>query len=186
MSGLGAGIKENGRRKGFEEGSFTILHKLVENGVISIEDASNTIGLTVEEFLEKEMELKEKQSVEQTDDTSASDNSSDYDHTLSSMGLKGKRDKLLESKTNVLGKVYGIKMSKEFLEDLNKLTSLGIILEEEGRREGFKEGTIKALGKLINEGKISVADAAVYAEMTVDELLQQKDRYEKADTYQLD
>ena len=55
MSGLGAGIKENGRREGFEEGSFSILFRLVRKGLLSIEEASKQVGLTVDEFREREI-----------------------------------------------------------------------------------------------------------------------------------
>ena len=95
------------------------------------------------------------------------------------MGLKDTRNNLLESKTNRLSTVYGIEMTKDFLDNLTELTSLSLILKEEGRREGFTEGTIKILSQLINEGKLTISDAAETAEMTVDELLEKKEVFER-------
>ena len=177
MSGLGAGIKENGRREGFEEGSFSILLRLVRNGLLSIEEASKSVALTVEEFREKEIEFRDSLSYSKTNDTSAS--SSNYDHVLDSMGLKYTRNDLLDSKTNRVSTVYGIEMTKDFLDNLTELTSLSLILKEEGRREGFMEGTIKTLSQLINEGKLTIGDAAETAGMTVDELLEKKEVFER-------
>ena len=178
MSGLGAGIKENGRREGFEEGSFSILFRLVRNGLLSIEEASNQVGLTVDEFREKEIEFKESLPYAKANDTSSA-SSSNYDQVLDSMGLKYTRNNLLNSKTNRLSTVYGIDMTKDLLDNLTELTSLSLILKEEGHREGFTEGTIKTLSRLINEGKLTISDAAETAEMTVDELLEKKEVFER-------
>ena len=70
-------------------------------------------------------------------------------------------------------------MTKDFLDNLTELTSLSLILKEEGCREGFTEGTIKTLSRLINEGKLTISDAAETAEMTVDELLEKKEVFER-------
>ena len=70
-------------------------------------------------------------------------------------------------------------MTKDFLDNLTELTSLSLILKEEGHREGFTEGTIKTLSRLINEGKLTISDAAETAEMTVDELLEKKEVFER-------
>ena len=169
--------QDNDKEEGFEEGSFSILLRLVRNGLLSIEEASKSVALTVEEFREKEIEFRDSLSYSKTNDTSAS--SSNYDHVLDSMGLKYTRNDLLDSKTNRLSTVYGIEMTKDFLDNLTELTSLSLILKEEGRREGFMEGTIKTLSQLINEGKLTIGDAAETAGMTVDELLEKKEVFER-------
>ena len=175
---MGLEIKENGRRKGFEEGSFSILFRLVRNGLLSNEEASKQVGLTVDEFRERESEYRDSLSYAKANDTTTA-SSSNYDQVLDSMGLKETRNNLLNSKTNRLSTVYGIEMTKDLLDNLTELTSLSLILKEEGRREGFTEGTIKILSQLINEGKLTISDAAETAEMTVDELLEKKEVFER-------
>ena len=95
------------------------------------------------------------------------------------MGLKDTRNKLLKSKTNRLSTVYGIAMTKDFFDNLTELTSLSLFLKEEGRREGIIEGTIKTLSQLINKGKLTIIDAAESVDMSVDELLEKKEVFER-------
>ena len=130
---MGLEIKENGRRKGFEEGSFSILFRLVRNGLLSNEEASKLVGLTVDEFQERESEYRDSLPYAKANDTTSA-SSSNYDQVLDSMGLKDTRNNLLNSKTNRLSTVYGIEMTKDFLDNLTELTSLSLILKEEGRR----------------------------------------------------
>lgn len=95
------------------------------------------------------------------------------------MGLKDTRNNLLKSKTNRLSTVYGIAMTKDFFDNLTELTSLSLIIKEKGRREGFIEGTIKTLSQLINEGKLTISDAAETVDIPVDELLEKKEVFER-------
>ena len=45
-------IKAEGRAEGRAEGVFEILHGLVDDGLISIEEAAKRAGVSVEEFLQ--------------------------------------------------------------------------------------------------------------------------------------
>ena len=54
--GMNKGMKkgiENGIEKGIEKGKFEELNDLVRKGIISIETAAETKGMTVEEFRRK-------------------------------------------------------------------------------------------------------------------------------------
>ena len=45
------GIREEGRAEGRGEGILEILHTLVEKGLLSVEDAAENSGLSLEEFM---------------------------------------------------------------------------------------------------------------------------------------
>ena len=60
---------------------------------------------------------------------------------------------------------------------------IGRAYEKAGRIEGLNEGLIqgqlRTLNKLIKNGKLSIEDAAESANMTAEELLKEKEKYEK-------
>ena len=47
---------EYGRQEGLQLGTYRTLFKLVEDGDLSLEKAAKSVGLTVNEFLEKKKE----------------------------------------------------------------------------------------------------------------------------------
>ena len=60
---------------------------------------------------------------------------------------------------------------------------IGRAYEKAGRIEGLNEGLIqgqlRTLNKLIKNGKLSIEEAAESANMTAEELLKEKEKYEK-------
>ena len=49
---------EYGRQEGLQLGTYRTLFKLVEDGDLSLEKAAKSVGLTVNEFLEKKKEYR--------------------------------------------------------------------------------------------------------------------------------
>ena len=49
---------EYGRQEGMQLGTYRTLFKLVEDGDLSLEKAAKSVGLTVNEFLEKKKEYR--------------------------------------------------------------------------------------------------------------------------------
>lgn len=60
---------------------------------------------------------------------------------------------------------------------------IGRAYEKAGRieslNEGLIQGQLRTLNKLIKNGKLSIEDAAESANMTAEELLKEKEKYEK-------
>ena len=56
---------------------------------------------------------------------------------------------------------------------------IGRAYEKAGRIDGLVEGQLRTLNNLIKNGKISIEDAAESANMTAEELLKEKEKYEK-------
>ena len=66
-------------------------------------------------------------------------------------------------------------MTKKFESEVEKMGGIGRAYEKAGRIEG----QLKTLNKLIKNGKLSIEDAAESANMTAEELLKEKEKYEK-------
>ena len=81
----------------------------------------------------------------------------------------------LEEKKRILSGTYGIAMTKKFEREVEKMGGIGRAYEEAGRIEGRKE----TLFQLVNEGDYDVEKAAAKVDMTVDEFLKEKEKYEK-------
>ncbi|MGN0829726.1 MAG: hypothetical protein ACI4NI_00335 [Candidatus Ornithospirochaeta sp.] len=85
----------------------------------------------------------------------------------------------LEEKKRILGGTYGIAMTKKFESEVEKMGGIGRAYEKAGRIEGRKEGRIETLFQLVNEGDYAIEKAAAKVDMTVDEFLKEKEKYEK-------
>ena len=81
----------------------------------------------------------------------------------------------LEEKKRILGGTYGIAMTKKFESEVKKMGGIGRAYEKAGRIEGRKE----TLFQLVNEGDYAIEKAAAKVDMTVDEFLKEKEKYEK-------
>ena len=81
----------------------------------------------------------------------------------------------LEEKKRILSGTYGIAMTKKFESEVEKMGGIGRAYEEAGRIEGRKE----TLFQLVNEGDYAIEKAAAKVDMTVDEFLKEKEKYEK-------
>ena len=81
----------------------------------------------------------------------------------------------LGEKKRILSGTYGIAMTKKFEREVEKMGGIGRAYEEAGRIEGRKE----TLFQLVNEGDYAVEKAAAKVDMTVDEFLKEKEKYEK-------
>ena len=66
-------------------------------------------------------------------------------------------------------------MTKKFESEVEKMGGIGRAYEKAGRIEG----QLRTLNKLIKNGKLSIEDAAELANMTAEELLKEKEKYEK-------
>ena len=66
-------------------------------------------------------------------------------------------------------------MTKKFESEVEKMGGIGRAYEKAGRIEGRKE----TLFQLVNEGDYAVEKAAAKVDMTVDEFLKEKEKYEK-------
>ena len=66
-------------------------------------------------------------------------------------------------------------MTKKFESEVEKMGGIGRAYEKAGRIEG----QLRTLNKLIKNGKLSIEDAAESANMTAEELLKEKEKYEK-------
>ena len=81
----------------------------------------------------------------------------------------------LEEKKRILSGTYGIAMTKKFESEVEKMGGIGRAYEKAGRIEGRKE----TLFQLVNEGDYAIEKAAAKVDMTVDEFLKEKEKYEK-------
>ena len=59
------------------------------------------------------------------------------------------------------------------------MCNLSYAVMEEGRIQGRKEGQLEMLNKLIKIGKLSIEDAAYSVNMTVEDFLKKKEKYQK-------
>ena len=81
----------------------------------------------------------------------------------------------LVEKKRILGGTFGIAMTKKFESEVEKMGGIGRAYEKAGRIEG----QLRTLNNLIKNGKLSIEDAAESANMTAEELLKEKEKYEK-------
>ena len=70
-------------------------------------------------------------------------------------------------------------MTKKFESEVEKMGGIGRAYEKAGRIDGLVEGQLRTLNNLIKNGKLSIEDAAESANMTVEEFLKEKEKYEK-------
>lgn len=89
----------------------------------------------------------------------------------------------LEEKKDVLSRVYGIEMTKEFEREVKDMCNISRAYYEEGLNKGLNEGLIKGslliLNQLVDKGKLSICDAAAMANMTVEGFLKKKEELKK-------
>ena len=78
-------------------------------------------------------------------------------------------------------------MTEEKEREVTKVCSLGDALKEAGREEGKKEGIIegqvKSLTKYIDNGRITVDEAATSVNMTVEDFLKKRQEIEKKSSF---
>ena len=93
----------------------------------------------------------------------------------------------LERRMEILSGIYRIAMTEEIEREVTKVCSLGDALKEAGREEGKKEGIIegqvKSLTKYIDNGRITVDEAATSVNMTVEVFLKKRQEIEKKSSF---
>ena len=78
-------------------------------------------------------------------------------------------------------------MKKKFEREGLRMCNLSYAVMEEGRiqgrkqgrKQGREEGQLEMLNKLIKIGKLSIEDAAYSVDMTVEDFLKKKEKYQK-------
>ena len=85
----------------------------------------------------------------------------------------------LEEKKDVLSRVYGIEMTKEFEREVKDMCNISRAYYEEGLNKGRMEGSLLILNQLVDKGKLSICDAAAMANMTVEGFLKKKEELKK-------
>ena len=81
----------------------------------------------------------------------------------------------LEEKKDVLSRVYGIEMTKEFEREVKDMCNISRAYYE----EGLIKGSLLTLNQLVDKGKLSIWDAAAMANMTVEGFLKKKEELKK-------
>ena len=81
----------------------------------------------------------------------------------------------LEEKKDVLSRVYGIEMTKEFEREVKDMCNISRAYYE----EGLIKGSLLTLNQLVDKGKLSICDAAAMADMTVEGFLKKKEELKK-------
>ena len=81
----------------------------------------------------------------------------------------------LEEKKDVLSRVYGIEMTKEFERKVKDMCNISRAYYE----EGLIKGSLLTLNQLVDKGKLSICDAAAMADMTVEDFLKKKEELKK-------
>ena len=93
----------------------------------------------------------------------------------------------LERRMEILSGIYRIAMTEEIEREVTKVCSLGDALKEAGREEGKKEGIIegqvKSLTKFIDNGRITIDEAATSVNMTVEDFLKKRQEIEKKSSF---
>lgn len=85
----------------------------------------------------------------------------------------------LEEKKDVLSRVYGIEMTKEFEREVKDMCNISRAYYEEGLSKGRMEGSLLILNQLVDKGILSICDAAAMANMTVEGFLKKKEELKK-------
>ena len=83
----------------------------------------------------------------------------------------------------ILSGIYRIAMTEEIEREVTKVCSLGDAIKEAGREEGIIEGQVKSLTKFIDNGRITVDEAATSVNMTVEDFLKKREEIEKKSSF---
>ena len=75
----------------------------------------------------------------------------------------------------ILSGIYRIAMTEEIEREVTKVCSLGDALKE----AGIIEGQVKSLTKFIDNGRITIDEAATSINMTVEDFLKKREEYKK-------
>ena len=89
----------------------------------------------------------------------------------------------LERRMEILSGIYRIAMTEEIEREVTKVCSLGDALKEAGREEGIIEGQVKSLTKFIDNGRITIDEAATSVNMTVEDFLKKREEIEKKSSF---
>ena len=81
----------------------------------------------------------------------------------------------LERRMEILSGIYRIAMTEEIEREVTKVCNLGDAIKEAGREEGRLETIIEFL----NAGRITIDEAAVSVNMTVEDFLKKREEYKK-------
>ena len=85
----------------------------------------------------------------------------------------------LEEKKDVLSRVYGIEMTKEFEREVKDMCNISRTYYEHGVNKGAMEGSLLILNQVVDKGKLSICDAAAMVNMTVEGFLKKKEELKK-------
>ena len=81
----------------------------------------------------------------------------------------------LERRMEILSGIYRIAMTEEIEREVTKVCSLGDAIKEAGR----EEGRLEAIIEFLNAGRITIDEAAVSVNMTVEDFLKKREEYKK-------
>lgn len=86
-------------------------------------------------------------------------------------------DLTVHNKKEILSKEFKIELTTDMERSFDHMCNLSEAIEEQGIQKGIQKGEIKALSKLVNDGTLSVEQAALTAKITVVQF------YEKVQEY---
>ncbi len=81
----------------------------------------------------------------------------------------------LERRMEILSGIYRIAMTEEIEREVTKVCNLGDAIKEAGR----EEGRLEAIIEFLNAGRITIDEAAVSVNMTVEDFLKKREEYKK-------
>ena len=70
-------------------------------------------------------------------------------------------------------------MTEEIEREVTKVCSLSDAIKEAGREEGREEGRLETIIEFLDEGRITIDEAAASAKMTVEDFLKKREEYKK-------
>ena len=79
----------------------------------------------------------------------------------------------------ILNGIYRIAMTEEIEIEVTKVCNLGDAIKEAGREEGREEGRLETIIEFLNAGRITIDEAAVSVNMTVEDFLKKREEYKK-------
>ena len=85
----------------------------------------------------------------------------------------------LERRMEILSGIYRIAMTEEIEREVTKVCNLGDAIKEAGREEGREEGRLETIIEFLNAGRITIDEAAVSVNMTVEDFLKKREEYKK-------
>ncbi|MCI6115562.1 MAG: hypothetical protein MR687_09830, partial [Spirochaetales bacterium] len=85
----------------------------------------------------------------------------------------------LERRMEILSGIYRIAMTEEIEREVTKVCSLGDAIKEAGR----EEGRLEAIIEFLNAGRITIDEAAVSVNMTVEDFLKKREEIEKKSSF---